>query len=247
MEVLSEAAESFKHNTLKGEARETFAKEFLELILPSNIEYAGGEIVEVSGRKSNQLDLILQDKKAPRLKITNDSILAFYQYVLAVIEIKTTLTDGELETCLNQSKLLKNMHLRDSSFITKNHDYIELKDDSAKILGIPHIIFAYKSACDILKIVKSFIKNNTSTTLSDIYRVKKEDFLSDMIVLIDKNECWKKTINKTTNEIKFEKIESDNVLIELFLFLNHIFNKKADTFNNNIRYLPVYFGKDKLP
>lgn len=91
MEVLSEVAESFKHNTLKGEARETFAKEFLEFILPSNIEYANGEIVEVSGRKSNQLDLILQDKTAPRLKITNDSILAFCQYVLAVIEIKQRL------------------------------------------------------------------------------------------------------------------------------------------------------------
>lgn len=132
------------------------------------------------------------------------------------------------------------MHLRDSNFINKNHDYTELKDDSAKILGIPHIIFAYKSSCNVLNTVKSFIESNTNVTLADNYGVKKEDFLSDMIVLIDKNECWRKTNNETTNEIKFEKIESDNVLIELFLFLNHIFNKKADLFNNNIRYLEPF-------
>lgn len=239
MKILSKGAESFKHSTLKGEARENFVKEFLELILPSNIEYSCGEIVEISGRKSNQLDLILQNKTAPKLKITNNSILAFCLYVLAVIEVKTTLDSNELRKCLNQSKLIKNMCIRENIGIHKEN----IKDGSAEILGIPHVIFTYKTEIsDINNELKTF-----SSEIDCFGRFEKIDFLSDLIILVDKNECWRKINNEITSTVEFKKVESDNVLIELFLFLNHIFNKKADIFNNNIRYLPVYFGKDKLP
>ncbi len=92
-----------EHGDVKGLAREGVVKEFLKQNLPSVIDYKTGEIIDETDNRSGQIDIVLQSALAPRVYLFEDMQLSFANATLGIIEVKSTLTTGDMT---------KNNHLK---------------------------------------------------------------------------------------------------------------------------------------
>jgi len=92
-----------KHPDVKGLTREGFVKIFLKENLPSLVEYKTGEILDQNDDRSGQLDIILQSALSPRINLYDDIQITLADFVLAVIEVKSTLTTGEKDSGLHSA------------------------------------------------------------------------------------------------------------------------------------------------
>ncbi len=246
--AMSDCANSFGHHLLAGEAREEFCKEFLESVLPSDVEYFTGQLINVRGRESHQLDIILQSRSCPKMSITKESILGFYNMAMAVIEVKTTLREKDLEQFLNQCFLLKHFAKEEYSFLNiREIRKIETRGINFPILGIPHILVAYDSNLNE-DTVKKIIHNYLATL--PVEEKDKSMYLPEMIVNIKGKSIWKHQFYKnnidTDNRIMLkrntlERKDTDIALKELFTFLTDIFRASQDLKNNPIN---KYFGDE---
>jgi hypothetical protein len=89
----------FEHPTNRGTLNEVSLKKFLRLNLGSSrVGVGSGEVLSSTARR--QLDVVIYDASMPRLRPDDDSDIAlfFEESVIAVVEVKTTLNNGELAT-----------------------------------------------------------------------------------------------------------------------------------------------------
>lgn len=101
----SKAASDLHHAGLRGRAREIFAKDLLTPFLSPNVGACTGTVVDSQGGSSRQIDIIVYDKTLiPSLMFTGEEGIVPIESVLATIEVKSTLTRGEL------SKSVRNAH-----------------------------------------------------------------------------------------------------------------------------------------
>jgi hypothetical protein len=124
---------NLKNNSLKGQARELFIKNFLTKSFPKKFVIKTGEIIDSSNRKSKQADIVIYDEFMPILDYGSSSHF-LSGGVLSHIEIKSSLNSAELESALNVTKSIKNL----------NRDI-----DAAMHIGhlpkkIPSFLFAYE-------------------------------------------------------------------------------------------------------
>jgi len=85
-----------QHGDIKGLAREGVVKEFLKQNLPSVIDYKTGEIIDETDNRSGQIDIVLQSALAPRVYLYEDMQLSFANATLGIIEVKSTLSTGDM-------------------------------------------------------------------------------------------------------------------------------------------------------
>ncbi len=81
-------------NESKGEERETFLNFFLHAVLPSRAKIGKGEITDIAGERSGQLDCVVEYGYLPSLPLLpgSDTRLYIAEGVAVVIEIKSNLS-----------------------------------------------------------------------------------------------------------------------------------------------------------
>ena len=111
-----EATEIIQHGGTKGSWRENTVRSFLQAYLPGQMQTShGGEIVSVSGRVSNECDIIIFDRSTPPFLVDADSAVVPNECTYGVVEVKTRLTKKELvDSCekIRRVKLLENSAFR---------------------------------------------------------------------------------------------------------------------------------------
>lgn len=100
------------HNIHKGTPREAFVSEFLRHHLGSRWGIGTGEIIDRNsraGESRNQIDIVVFRQDHPRLDF-GGSISAFLaESVVAVIEVKSTLSRADVLACIEKGKRLKGL------------------------------------------------------------------------------------------------------------------------------------------
>ncbi len=96
----------------KGSDREDFIHKFLENVLPPQFRFGYGDITDLSGRKSGQIDIVVEYPLLPSLQIPipgGASRLYLAEGVAAVIEVKSDLTAqwSEVETTSEKLRPLR--------------------------------------------------------------------------------------------------------------------------------------------
>lgn len=99
-QLLSEAKKlsSVYHTTIVGSAREFFVKNFLRKHLGEMYGVGSGEIIaskKPSDLNERQQDIIIYDKKYPKLNLAEELDSFLIESVFCTIEVKTTLTEEE--------------------------------------------------------------------------------------------------------------------------------------------------------
>ncbi len=109
--LLQEAKQAglLEHGTLIGTAREFLIKRVLKSILPPSIHIGTGKIIDAYGKASKQIDVVLFDSRFPLFEIHSGVGMYPIEGVIAVIEVKSTLTRRELFNALENTRSLINL------------------------------------------------------------------------------------------------------------------------------------------
>ncbi len=106
------AARSFKHGLNRGQIREAFAREFLAQNMSSLWDIGTGEIIHKDATPEEdrpQIDIVVYNKKFPKLSLAVDIDLFFVEAVSSFIEIKSRLTKDNLRTSAASAKKVKSL------------------------------------------------------------------------------------------------------------------------------------------
>jgi hypothetical protein len=85
------------HNATIGTVRERLVQDFLTAHLPEMTSVVSGIIIDSSGQRSRQQDIVLMLKSMPRLPFASGHDLIFQEGTVATIEIKTEITPSILD------------------------------------------------------------------------------------------------------------------------------------------------------
>ncbi len=107
-----------KHHGERGSEREAVLKRFLGTYLPSRYAVSDGEIVDAFGQTSCQCDLIIYDPfTCPLLLAGKDYRVFPAEPIFAVIEVKSVLTNSELEDAVKKIKSVKDLNRKNGPII----------------------------------------------------------------------------------------------------------------------------------
>jgi hypothetical protein len=98
------------HSLHKGTPREAFIREFLESHLPQNVAIGTGEIIDANSRpgaQRNQYDIVIYKKNYPKLDFGGGVSGFLIESVIATIEVKSTITQAELEQAVKAARNAK--------------------------------------------------------------------------------------------------------------------------------------------
>ena len=103
----SESVNKNPHNGLKGKAKEIFAKDLINPLLPPQFAIGNGQIIDCHGNTSPECDLIIYDKSVlPPILLDESTGLFPIESCYYAVEVKSKLTAGEIrKTLLNFQKL----------------------------------------------------------------------------------------------------------------------------------------------
>jgi hypothetical protein len=174
-----------KHMGERGREREAVLESFLTKYLPTRYGISTGEIVDSTGKTSHQCDLIIYDHFNCPLLLAGNNIRIFpAESVLAVIEVKSTLSKAELVDATQKIKHLKELQ-------RENHP-------------VPGIIFAYKPiwkkdpiekiASELQKIYKDF----DSYQFVDLICI-----LNSGVIELDTLYDWPEAVYETNTKNRF--------------------------------------------
>ena len=99
----AEQAGLLEHSSLVGSAREFIIKRVLHAILPPIIHIGTGKVVDSSGKRSRQMDIIVYDSRFPVFEIQSGIGIYLLEGVIATIEVKSTLTKKSLIEALENT------------------------------------------------------------------------------------------------------------------------------------------------
>jgi hypothetical protein len=239
----SDLSSTLSHSVSKGTARELLIQDFLQKILPDNINLCSGQIFNVNDNFSGQIDIILSPKTHPKLQISENIAIFPIESVIGAIEVKSKLTTGNndedgLSKCLDSCKklsdlsmenLMRGKHSTLSSYSIFAYDGPFINTIFEKIDD-----FAVKNKC------KYFNKD-----LPDVIIVLKHGF---MLKKYDKalhlSRTWQGA-NKSYETLN----KKDDILFEYFKYLINLINEAYES-SNKISfqgYEKAYIKAKELP
>ena len=198
--VFNRSSENGIHPVQAGRTKEIKIIEQLKKILPNGVGIGSGFVIDSYGNISNQCDLVIYEENImPIFVEDSNSDYAFYpcEGVIAVGEIKSTLTSNEFNKCLDKLSKVKKM----KRYCYNNHifrTYLQTlcgeSDEDDKIFDPENKIFD-----NIFTFI--FCKNNQlsesflTTHLKDYYKNKMEIGI-DRIYSLDKKPVTKFYLEK---------------------------------------------------
>ncbi|GGF10335.1 hypothetical protein GCM10011611_14890 [Aliidongia dinghuensis] len=136
------AAENFDHRGLKGGERTAALAEFLGKHLPAVFGVGGGEAIDFRDNRTGELDLFIYDKStAAPIQSSTDSSLVPAEALYAVIEVKSVLSQDEMNKCMLAGKRVRELRPFKGHFIASPVDGKRHEEH----YRCPYFVFAYTS------------------------------------------------------------------------------------------------------
>jgi len=107
--MLDESRATYQHMGNRGSYLENAVREFLGVSLPKKFSIGTGEIIDLSGERSAQADVIIANEDQPFLYSAHDPGLYIAEGVSAVGEVKARLNSGQLDDVLRKGASLKKL------------------------------------------------------------------------------------------------------------------------------------------
>lgn len=143
---LDEIRSESGHSLTKGLKAEEPLREFLREYLPSTYRVGHGEIIDLHARSSKQLDVVVTDQDHPFTFNETESSLFFIESVVAIAEVKTTLTRVEL---LDAAKKADSVRELEAKIAKGTLGRMNEEDQRRYYASPPFFVFAYEGPKDI--------------------------------------------------------------------------------------------------
>lgn len=141
------ASASIAHSVIKGGEREQSLTGFMRERLPERFGVATGEVVDLNGRTSPQLDILIYDRYADFAFNGGSQSIIASEALLASVEIKSKLTSLEVAKCADAARKLR--QLRPHNRELGGRDVGKL--DGKKRARYMHCVFAFDTDLKISK------------------------------------------------------------------------------------------------
>ncbi len=184
--VISQIPANSGHSLHKGTPREAFIREFLQSHLPENVSIGTGEIIDANslpGAQRNQFDIVIYRNNYPKLDFGGGVSGFLIESVIATIEVKSTITEAELEPAIkaarNSKALTPNVQMSfQSGYIPPRVlNYVVAYDGPAQMATvygwIPRIHTKLGVACPDLPIDEQARLGTPSPSIDGIFVLKK--------------------------------------------------------------------------
>ncbi|WP_197648374.1 DUF6602 domain-containing protein [Sulfobacillus thermosulfidooxidans] len=184
--AISRIPDNSGHSLHKGTPREAFIKEFLQSHLSELIGFGNGEIIDCDSQPNqqrNQVDIVLYKKNYPKLDFGGGINGFFVESVVATIEVKSALTEGELTAAFNSIRNTKSLQ---RNMVTSFYTGYQPP-------GIFSCIVAYDGPANMSTVygwINRYVQNNNITMPSMAPDLKSRmnipSPLADLIVILGK-------------------------------------------------------------
>ncbi len=109
------------HPVVKGGIREILIRDLFRPLLPSNVGIGTGQIATVTGELSPQQDVVIYNRRIlPPVLFEETTGIFPIESVLATVEVKTTLTAGELRSAYDAAKTIQSYSYLSGNEIQKS-------------------------------------------------------------------------------------------------------------------------------
>lgn len=177
---LDEIRESLTHKGDRGSSAEEVLREFLRQYLPSYNRVGEGEVINVAGEQSTQLDVIVTNEYHPSLGRMNRPETFIVEGVAAVGEVKTNLNSNDINTLIQSCIKYKSITPTNVTGMTgfwnpfDRHRFVEHR---------PYFLFAFESQLSIDAIhqkLADYYKENLTPIENQI----------DALFFLDRGTIW---------------------------------------------------------
>jgi hypothetical protein len=143
LQLSSADARFYAHKGIKGDERAAILAEFLHEHMPEDIGIGKGEAIDYRDSRTGQLDIVIYDKSASAPVLSSqENLLLPAESLFAVIEVKTTLTQNEMDSSYVAAKKVRRLRPFKNGFIRPRSDGQGAEDGRCRCM---YVIFAYSS------------------------------------------------------------------------------------------------------
>jgi hypothetical protein len=139
----SAGAGDFKHKGIRGDERAGSLAAFFRERLPRNFGVGKGEAIDFRDSRTGQLDFIIYDQaRCAAIHIGSENLLLPCEALYCVIEVKTTVTQEELDSSYEAAGKVRGLQPFEQPFIGARKAGSNAKDDRDRCL---YVVFGYSS------------------------------------------------------------------------------------------------------
>jgi len=222
--LISDMNIKIKHNLEDGKYREYLIKNVLSKIIPAKYSITNGFIIDSDNNRSKEMDVIIYDKNYVPPFFDETYTVVPIEAVVAVIQVKTTLTSKTLRDAIDNLKCIDKLNAKTGGKIISAND-CKIIEEKRYIMPYKIIISAKSS-----KITEETITKHLKESVDIIYNIDESQ------KLYIKNKEVKGIVNKNYDELK-ESQQSHNVKAcdtnKLLLFSLNLLDK-LKLINNSI-------------
>lgn len=143
LQLESADAADFAHKGIRGDERAASLAQFFREMLPKSFGVGKGEAIDHADARTGQLDLIIYDHaRCAPIRAGNENLLLPCEALYCVIEVKTTITQTELNDAYRASGKVRALRPFKLPFIAARRDGAGADDDRVRCL---YVIFGYSS------------------------------------------------------------------------------------------------------
>jgi hypothetical protein len=134
-------SDAFKHGSSKGGEREHPVREFLRQRLPAAFRVDCGEVIDLYGNTSPQVDLLVSDSQRNFPLVEGSSVILPVEALLVAVEVKSLLNQAETRNILRAAERFKALKPFKQRVVERRQKGRPAGDGSR----IFYAVFAYKS------------------------------------------------------------------------------------------------------
>jgi hypothetical protein len=212
-----EKAAAFLHRGIRGDERAAELAKFLRQRLPDRFGVGKGEVIDFSDCRSGQLDLIVYDRAgcAP-ISVQNENLLLPCEALYAAIEVKSIVTQQELNTSFKAAGKIRNLRPFKTRFVASRKDGDAADGGSHRCM---YVIFGYTSD----------LSNDAEWLQKEQRRLQNAGRISevaidgvDRLIVLDRG-----MINPGAAVGKWESSSDETVFLESYLHIVNFLNRES--------------------
>lgn len=217
--LLLESAEAadFRHKGIRGDERAASLAEFFRERLPRNLGVEKGEAIDYRDARTGQLDFMIYDQaRCAPIWAGKENLLLPCEALYCVVEVKTIITQDELDTSYTAAGKVRALAPFKRPFIAARQDGSSAKDDRDRCL---YVIFGYSSN----------LGNNAEWAGKEYLRLEAAAKSAgvprdcvDRVVVLDRG-----MINPQKKAGKWESGDADSVFLESYLHIVNFLGREA--------------------
>ncbi len=211
-------AADFDHKGIRGDERAASLAKFFRERLPDRFGVDKGEAIDYRDTRTGQLDFVIYDQsRCAPIRVGNENLLLPCEALYCVIEVKTRVTQDELDTSYKAAGKVRTLRPFKKAFIAARQDGSRADGDGDRCL---YVIFGYTSnlGSDAEWTEKEYRRLEAAARAA---RVAPD--CVDRLFILDRG-----IINPQKRAGKWETGNADSVFLESYLHIVNFLGRESE-------------------